>query len=253
MRNAIANWLRAYANGKGRGYPDWAHRYVPIARWLRRGGLAGKRVLEVGANENGLVRFVDVPIVATDLHVDHLRSSLGTENVRAVCANIEALPFADGLFDVVVSVDTFEHLSPSARGVACGELLRVLDTGGRAAVAFPSGEHSARAEGRVNEQCKAFSGRPIAWLEEHREMGLPEAGEVVQGLEGHLRPGQKVTVGKNTNLVVWQWMWSVLMGGWPGFGNAVFQALLRFMTPVLCRVHLGRCYRTIVYVEPGKP
>ena len=35
MRSAIADTLRAFAEKDGRGYPDWASRYVPIARRLR--------------------------------------------------------------------------------------------------------------------------------------------------------------------------------------------------------------------------
>ena len=66
--------LRGYANRDGRGYPDWAMRYAPVARALRRGAVDGL-VLEVGANENGIRRFVDVPTVAVDVSPDHLRAA----------------------------------------------------------------------------------------------------------------------------------------------------------------------------------
>lgn len=253
MREVIARMLRRYAGAKGRGYPDWAIRYVPIVRWLERSGLSGKRILEVGANENGLAQFAKTPVVALDIELEHLRAARSIGLVKPVCADIAALPFASGTFDVVVSVDTFEHINEESRNMAVEELLRIVGDKGRVVVAFPSGVDSARAEAFVNERCKSFSGQPVKWLEEHVEMGLPEGDQIADQIRRKLDAQQRVTVRKNANLRVWQWMWVILMGGWPGFGNAFFQAVLHFITPVLCYVHVGPCYRTILYVEPKKP
>lgn len=250
MRETIASRLRAWAEKDGRGYPDWATRYLPIVRRLRRHGIGGRRILEIGANENGLARFAGVRVVATDINVDHLRAARAAQDVLPVVADISALPFRDGAFGVVVSVDTLEHIPRPRRLVAVGEAVRVLDARGVAAVAFPTGPQAVAAERAVTRAYADFTGRSLHWLAEHAEQGLPDAETMRRAFTDAAGKGRRVTVTKNTNVRAWRWMWKVLMCGWPGRGNAIFQALLRAVTPLLAQLHAGRCYRAVVWIEP---
>ncbi|GMV99586.1 MAG: hypothetical protein AMXMBFR84_07250 [Candidatus Hydrogenedentota bacterium] len=247
---SIARWLRAYAEKDGRGYPDWAMRYVPIVRRLRRMNRLDGRILEIGANENGLSRFSGRRVIAVDVAVDHLKAARGAQRVVPVAADIAHLPFADGAFDLCVCVDTFEHLPDTARAAATVSILRVLHGDGAAVVAFPSGEHARRAEETVREAHRRFTGGSIRWLEEHRTMGLPDAKAIARQFEGAAGDARRISMESNVPVRLWTWMWLVLMGNWPGRGNAVAQAALRLITPVLCAMRWGTAYRCVIWILP---
>jgi SAM-dependent methyltransferase len=210
------------------------------------------RVLEIGANANGIARFADVAVIAADLDPVNLieaRAARGS-GLRPVAADIGALPFASHTFDAVVCVDTFEHLPEIVRPAAVREIARLLRPDGVAVVAFPSGEAAARAERRIAGEYRRLTGRSLSWFEQHEARGLPNAQETAGLFRAALDMTHAIAVTRNTSIAAWVWMWRVLLCGWPGHGNAVFQVLLRWLTPVLCRMHYGRCYRTIVWAEP---
>lgn len=245
----LSKRLRAYAEKDGRGYPDWAVRYLPVLRRWRTRNLGAMRVLEVGANENGLARFAHARVVAVDLSPAHLAAARQGQDVLAVAADIAALPFADGAFGAVACIDTMEHLPPSVRPLAAAELLRVLARDGVAVVAFPSGAAAAQAEHRVQTAYRALTGRTIPWLEQHAEHGLPNAGALAEVFRHHAQGTRVVTLGGNASLWLWEWMWRVLMCNWPGRGNAMFQVLLRWLTPLLSRCHKRPCYRAVIWID----
>ncbi|MFA6241626.1 MAG: class I SAM-dependent methyltransferase [Candidatus Hydrogenedentales bacterium] len=250
MLRALAKRLRAYAEKDGRGYPDWAVRYVPVVKRIRaRHELAGT-VLEIGANQNGFARFARRRTIICDIAVEHLKAARATQDVLPVRADIGALPFRSEGFQTLVCMDTFEHLSDATRKAAAREITRVLAADGAAVIGFPAGDAVARAEQEIQDAYQRFCGRRIIWLEEHREQGLPDAGAMLHTFEDEVGSNRRVVMGKNTSLRMWRAMWRILMCGWPGPGNALFQALLRLFTPVLCRIHFGVCYRTLIWLEP---
>jgi len=247
----LARRLRAYAEKDGRGYPDWAVRYLPaVRRMRRRGAFRGGRVVEAGANECGLARFANVRVIAVDIDMAHLRAARMDSRVLPVRADLAALPFRDGAVDVCVSMDTFEHLPPGTRGAAAAEIVRILCDSGHAVVSFPAGDQTLRAEQAIQEAYRAYTGRSLRWLDEHAAAGLPVPRDLAADFETAAGACYGVTRGKNASLCVWRWMWRVMMCGWPGRGNALFQALLRAVTSVLCRVHVGTCYRAVIWIEP---
>jgi len=250
MRRGLSARLRAYAEKDGRGYPDWAVRYVPVVRRLRRAGLLGRDRLEVGANANGLARFAPGEVISVDLAVDHLREARQAAGVRPVAADVTALPFRDGAFDTVISMDTFEHIPESLRERAAAELLRVTRPSGATVVAFPAGEASFAAEQQVQAAYARLTGGSIRWLAEHAAMGLPDAGATRDCFARLAGEDRDVTLSGNAWFPAWAWMWRVLMCNWPGRGNAVCQVLLRWSVPLLTRLHGRRCYRAIVWVLP---
>jgi len=239
--------LRAYANKDGRGYPDWAMRYAPVAR---RMGVIDGLILEVGANENGIARFVNAKIVAVDVSADHLRAARKTQGVSVVVADAGALPFADATFASSVCMDTLEHIPMTNREQVCDELVRTVRESGFSVVAFPSGAAAERAEAVIRVAHARYTGGSIPWLDEHEEEGLPDPQRLRAHLSNSVDGDRVVRCTQNANVYVWRAMWRVLACGWPGRGNAFFQAALRFLTPVLSRIHIGPCYRSMIWVVP---
>jgi SAM-dependent methyltransferase len=250
MRSGLTRALRHWAERDGRGYPDWAMRYVPIVRALTARGLEGKRVLEIGANANGFARFAAMPVIAVDLHVAHLLEARTAPGVIPSAADIAHLPFPDASFDVVLCVDTFEHLPAPVRDAAAREILRVLRQDGVAVVTFPAGAASEAAEATVRAAyARHTRGGKLRWLEEHVDVGLPEPEAVSAAFHTHGGGTVRVTRKGNANIRVWIWVWRVLMCGWPGRGNAFAQVFLRAITPLLVHAHAQPCYRSALWIE----
>ena len=250
MFDWMGRFLRAYANKDGRGYPDWAMRYIPIVARLRDRLRAAESILEIGANANGVARFATVRVIAVDDNLESLREARATPGVLPVAADAAHLPFKDRDLDVCLCVDTYEHLSPSAREAASREIMRVLRDTGVAVVAFPAGKGAVLNEQYIREKYRLRTGRTLQWLEEHAVRGLPHDAEIASVIEEAAGAARRVSCSKNATLWVWSWMWRIMMCGWPGRGNALFQALLRAATPILCRMHFGACYRTMIWIEP---
>lgn len=249
MGSGLNAKLRAWAEKDGRGYPDWAMRYVPIVKRLGREKLESGRVLEIGANENGLSRFAGVSVIAVDIEREHLEACRDTQRITPVQADIAALPFRDDAFLVCVSVDTFEHLPESIRDGAVGEIARVTDATGTMVVTFPSSQASVEMERAVRERYRSLTGNTIKWLEEHEDVGLPDPELITESFRNSTT-SHAIEEVPNAPLWVWRWMWLVMMCGWPGRGNGFAQVALRIVTPSLTRLRSGRCYRTMIWVEP---
>lgn len=100
----------------------------------------GGRVLEAGAGEGYGAAAIHAAgaatVVALDYDAaaaDHVRATYGLPTVRG---NLVALPFTDGAFDAVLSLQTIEHLWDQAGFVA--ECARVLTPGGRLVLTTPN-------------------------------------------------------------------------------------------------------------------
>jgi hypothetical protein len=89
----------------------------------------------------------------------------------------DGLPFKDGTFPGVTSLDVLEHIPPDDRHRFVHEMLRV--SGGRLVLCCPLGspEHLA-AEREVDDWYVELSGEHHPWLEEHLSYGLPTLPEL---------------------------------------------------------------------------
>lgn len=120
----------------------WFQRHLAAYRWVAGElPLRGAVVVEAGCGEGyggQLVADAGAAMVAgLDLDPHTLQHVARTHRgVRAVRANLVALPFADGVADVVVSSQVVEHLWDQEAFV--GECARVLRPGGRLAVTTPN-------------------------------------------------------------------------------------------------------------------
>lgn len=138
-----------------------AESFVGVANPFSLGALGrGERVLDLGcgAGTDALVAAQMVgpegEVIGLDMTPEMLRKAgraaeeMGAANVTFVEGEAEALPFADGSFDVVISNGVID-LIPDKDAVLA-EMFRVLRPGGRIQVADVTIQRPVSEEGRRN-------------------------------------------------------------------------------------------------------
>jgi SAM-dependent methyltransferase len=153
---------------------NWLTRYAPLTAELEldESGALHESVLDVGCGPYGL--SIVAP-EATFVGVEILFEEPVAPGMVAIRYDPGPLPFEDGAFDTVISLDVLEHVPPEARAGFVAELVRVCAR--RVFLACPSDE-AVWAE-NVLKQVYAAQGIPLpGWLDEHDEHGLPSAGEI---------------------------------------------------------------------------
>jgi len=101
-------------------------------------GIGAKIMARAGGNITG----VDIDQATIEL------ASKGLEglNVKLVCASAINLPFADGYFDMITSIETIEHLPTKLHQPMMTEFKRVLKKDGMLIVSTPNHERSSRGK-----------------------------------------------------------------------------------------------------------
>jgi SAM-dependent methyltransferase len=146
---------REYFDGKReQGYGGYRYdgRWIPIARDIAAhfGLAAGMRVLDVGSAKGFLAK--DLMAVCPGLEVygidiSHYAISVCEPEAkgRMAVAGADLLPFADGAFDVVLSINTLHNLDRDSCRRALAEIMRV-GRGGRAYVQVDAYTNPAERE-----------------------------------------------------------------------------------------------------------
>lgn len=97
-------------------------------------GRAFRSVLEAGcgtgANARALARRYGWALTAVDLSAEGLRHASAAATPRLVQADITALPFAGGRFDLLLSLDVLPHFAAGEEAAPLAEFARVLEPGG---------------------------------------------------------------------------------------------------------------------------
>jgi ubiquinone/menaquinone biosynthesis C-methylase UbiE len=137
-----------------------ANLYLRVAAGAGARGVAGKRVLEVGAGRGGGASLVartlrPARVVAVDFSPSAValaqRRHAGVANLEFRVGDAEKLPFADAEFDVVLNVESSHCYGNVAQFVA--EVARVLKPGGVFAMAdFRSPEQMSALEALLRAQ-----------------------------------------------------------------------------------------------------
>jgi SAM-dependent methyltransferase len=135
-----------------RAYDRWHVEQVgfeeptPTAAWHEMakeqlGDVRGLRVLEIGCGAGAFAKYLagqGAEVTAADFSPSavELASQLAGPLVRTLVADIQNLPFDDESFDLVVSLETLEHVPNPDQGLS--ELVRVTRIGGRLIVTTPN-------------------------------------------------------------------------------------------------------------------
>ena len=91
-----------------------------------------KKVLDVGCGPRGSLEFLTgvarATVCADPLALNYSTLGAWSHSMVYVSAGIESLPLASNSFDVVSSINNFDHVEDAGRGLA--EVYRVLRPGG---------------------------------------------------------------------------------------------------------------------------
>ena len=121
-----------------------------------------RRVLEVGCGWGELAEWLrrdtGAEVVAVDLSERMVELARG-RGVDARVADVQALPFADGEFDVAVAAWMLYHVPDLDRGIA--ELARVVRPGGRLVTVTNSLSHLAELRALVGSGPSTSSRRTV--------------------------------------------------------------------------------------------
>lgn len=159
-------------------------RYKPIVDHLRIH--VGQNVLEVGAGSQGIAPYLKGRALTTvDQNYQDYSDSTNDLHpaMQAVIADASMLPFQDGAFAFVFSLDMIEHLPANMRESALIELLRVARK--TIVVGFPAGEAAKTADSWYARILKYLRHAAPGWLEEHLSMPYPTSVELDRYLVGY--------------------------------------------------------------------
>ena len=98
-------------------------RYMPVVSKLRKIRNQNKnlKILEVGSGSKGITRFFRHPVTGMDVKFQEHKNLYLKEVISSAT---KKFPFRDNEFDVVISVDSIEHISKNKRKNALKEMLR---------------------------------------------------------------------------------------------------------------------------------
>jgi hypothetical protein len=148
---------------------NWAVRYFPILRVLKRHGLLQNgTLLEVGSGPFGIGTFRKVPFTGCELAF----SSEPNWPMTPLIASAADLPLADESFDIVLASDMLEHIPPDLREKVIREAIRVAKR--LVIFGFPSGTSAHASDKALKEYYVSRNMQVPAWLEEHMEAAFPE-------------------------------------------------------------------------------
>ncbi len=124
------------------GIPEenyWFQRHVIVYDWVAR-HVRGARVLDAGCGEGyGTDRLTNVAAAVTGVDLEEpviRRAASRYPRARFDAANLVSLPYTDGAFDAVVSLQVIEHLHSPQEFLA--ECKRVLAPGGVLIISTPN-------------------------------------------------------------------------------------------------------------------
>lgn len=158
------------------------------------GDLSGMRVLEIGCGRGGFARYLQglgADLVAADFSetaVEVATRILGDlPHCEARVIDIQDIPYPDNSFDMIVSLETLEHVPDPFKGLS--ELVRVTKPGGKLVITTPNyygllGLHRSwrEATGRPYTEHGQPINNPLKVKDRVRQ--LQKLGCVVETVEG---------------------------------------------------------------------
>lgn len=244
LLRSMKNWWHIIEKFLGvyRWHPKIALRYLPVVSEINRlFPHASPLVLEIGSGGLGITPYYKKPVVGVDLNFSPPLDS----QLIPVRASAMDLPFADNSFEVVISLDMLEHISPKERPQAVKEMVRVARS--LVCVGVPCGRLAHEQDEKLEKVYKKKHGVNFHFLSEQVEYGIPEKEEILTLLKQTGEQLDKrflITTRGNINLSVRWW----LMEGWISKNfivNIFFRKILLLFLPILLRLNQPPTYRQL--------
>jgi SAM-dependent methyltransferase len=148
-RDIAKQFGRDYFDGdRQHGYGGYSYRpeyWVPVVQAMveRYGIAAGTKLLDIGSGKGFLLHALveavpGVEVLGLDISEYGVNESMPDVRSRIIRWTAEDLPFRDGFFDVVVSINTIHNLKLPACEQAVREIQRVKRPGGHSYIQVDS-------------------------------------------------------------------------------------------------------------------
>ena len=139
-------------------------------------------VLDVGGRAELLKQFL--PNQSEQAGQRYQVTSINPDGTGDLIASGTAIPFKDGAFDVIVTIDTLEHLPQEERLPFLEECLQVARRGVIMAAPY-GGEAHIAFERQLLERYQDVFGETHLYLSEHVEYGLPGPADLDRYEQAH--------------------------------------------------------------------
>lgn len=226
-------------------HPETALRYKPIIAILKKKNLTDAKILEVGSGSTGITPYLKKTIDGVDVDFSGPQTPL----LRQFKGSSLDLPFRKNSHDVVICVDTLEHIAKNNRQKAMEELLRVAKK--MAIIVVPIGKLSEAQDKDLDRYYQKVFGKRNDFLGEHVKNGLPQTDEILVILDQvsrKLAKKTKISSYPILNLKVRE----ILMKTWISKNPFIYYLYLKgylLLVPMLSLANWGNCYRRLFVVE----
>ncbi|MFH0892311.1 MAG: class I SAM-dependent methyltransferase [Candidatus Falkowbacteria bacterium] len=223
--------------------PDVAFRYLPVRDILKKEGLMEARILEVGSGDLGITPYIRREVVGLDIAFDRPGPYL-----KALEYAGSGFPFPNDSFDLVLSVDSLEHVPADQRPKMISEMIRAA--GKAVVVVAPCGPSAAASDRELARYFKSIHGKSDKFFDDHIYNGLPEKDAVVKMLEdGAARINKKITIQTRPLLNIRLRRFYMKRAIDPGILPSIIYYSFLLLLPLKNRLNFGRCYRELFYVK----
>ncbi|MDA1338437.1 MAG: class I SAM-dependent methyltransferase [bacterium] len=150
-------------------------RYNPVIDYLHNQyGFANVSILEVGSGDYSASLYDGYIVDGMDL----IKPKDPTAVRLFYNESIVDTKMQDNLYDVVICVDTFEHIPKKSRQIALYNMMRIAKK--EVLLVYPSGEDAIKLDDELYSYYKTNIGDNHRWFEEHKKYGLPTESELDQ-------------------------------------------------------------------------
>lgn len=222
-----------------------ALKYAPVVSEIKRRGLAGSKILEIGPGTLGITPYLKTQKDARDIDFSSLKSNLLTK----IVVKGEKFPFKANAYDVSVSVDSLENIPFVNREKAVFEMLRVAKR--LAIIVVPCGEAAENQDKQLRNYWNKIFNKKNQFLEEHVKNGLPNVEEILVYIDKSKRQLDKNAQIKsypNLNLFVR----NILMRTWITKNKYSYYLYIKgylLIVPILKYCNFGKTYRRVFVIE----
>lgn len=239
MLNNNTLYIRLFGDPEASSRYSKAKSLLPINNKIK-----GLRLLDVGGGWRTIFPELRKKVVKGEVLITsadiNFEKDIFKECIKYVRLKPDSkLPFKSNSYDIVISVDSLEHVPPKSRRSFVSELFRV--SGAKVVLAFPTGDESTAQDTLLYNFSKE-SCRPIhRYFEEHLEYGLPD----IKDFEKLVRKSKYKLVRevKQGNLKIR----GILMKLWIKYPLAY--RTLGPLATFLLNINFGKCYRKYYLFE----